>query len=145
MSFLTPDPLSLDPLFAAVAGPTRGGTCVFLGTVRDGPDDAGVIAIEYSAYDAMAETELARIVEEAETRWPDARVAVRHRMGRVPLGEASVAIVAAAPHRAEAFAACRYAIEQIKVRLPVWKKEQRSDGTATWVDPAGWPAAAGPR
>jgi molybdopterin synthase catalytic subunit len=137
---LTAQPLSLDALLANVAGHERGGTCVFLGTVRDegGPD--GVVAIEYSAYEAMAERELQAMLAEARQRWPDARVAVRHRLGVVPAGEASIAIVAAAPHRAEAFAACRYVIEEVKRRLPVWKRERRRDGTAVWVSPEGQPA-----
>ena len=100
--------------------------------------------IEYSAYDAMAEAELERIVTEAQQQWPGVRVALRHRVGRVPVGEASIAIVAAAPHRAEAFAACRHVIEAVKQRLPVWKKEYHVDGTAAWVDPSGKPVAHGP-
>lgn len=131
--FLTPDPISLDALLARVASPQCGGTCVFLGTVRDGPDDGAVTAIEYSGYDAMVEAELGRIESEVRERWPAARVAIAHRVGRIALGEASVAIVAAAPHRADAFAACRYVIEEIKRRLPIWKKEHRLDGSTTWV------------
>jgi molybdopterin synthase catalytic subunit len=96
-----------------------------------------VTAIAYSAYAAMAEAELGRIIEEVHRAHPGARVAVRHRLGRVPVGEASVAIVAAAPHRAEAFAACRAAIEHVKQRLPIWKKEERADGTTVWLDPHG--------
>lgn len=129
MTYLTRDRLSADALLGSVSGPERGGTCLFLGTVRD----AGVTGIEYSAYDAMADAELDRMLAEAHERWPDARVAVRHRLGMVPVGEASIAIAAAAPHRAEAFAACRYVIEEVKRRLPVWKKELRRDGTAAWI------------
>jgi len=129
----------LDLLLAEVRGPDCGGTCVFLGTVRGGPEENGVTDIEYSAYDGMAEAEIERILSEARQRWPVARVALRHRIGRVPVGEASIAIAAAAPHRAEAFAACRHVIEEVKKRLPVWKKEYRVDGTAVWVDPSGKP------
>jgi molybdopterin synthase catalytic subunit len=103
-----------------------------------------VTEIEYSAYDAMADAEIERIVTEAQQQWPGVRVALRHRVGRVPVGEASIAIVAAAPHRAEAFAACRHVIEAVKRRLPIWKKEYRIDGTAAWVDPSGKPVAHGP-
>ena len=142
MTFLTAHPIALDALLAEVQGPDAGGTCVFLGTVRSGGEDDGIIAIEYSAYDAMADAELGRILADARARWPEARVAVRHRVGRVPVSEASLAIVAAAAHRAEAFAACRYVIEAVKQRLPVWKKELRRDGTATWVDPSGQPVPA---
>jgi molybdopterin synthase catalytic subunit len=145
MTHLTTAPLALDPLLAEVTAPQCGGTCIFLGTVRDGPEDGGVTAIEYSAYDAMAEAEVARIVTETGRQWPGARVAVRHRLGLVPAEEASVAIVVATPHRADAFAACRHVIEEVKRRLPVWKKELRADGTATWVDPSGHPSMVGPQ
>src|SRR6266508_2959443 len=127
----------LDHLLAEVQGPELGGACIFLGTVRSGPEEGGVTEIEYSAYDGMAEAEIERILSEARERWPVARVALRHRVGRVPAGEASIAIAAAAPHRAEAFAACRHVIEEVKKRLPIWKKEYRVDGTASWVDPSG--------
>lgn len=144
MHYLTTAPLSLEALLAEVSAPHCGGTCSFLGTVRDGPEDGGVTAIEYSAYDAMAEAELDRIVAEARRQWADARVALRHRLGLVAAEEASIAIAVATPHRADAFAACRYVIEEVKKRLPVWKKELRADGTATWVDPSGHPSMVGP-
>jgi molybdopterin synthase catalytic subunit len=144
VTHLTPERIVLDELLAAVQGPERGGTCVFLGSVRNGPEESGVTEIEYSAYEAMAETEIERMLGEARERWPEARVALRHRLGRVPVGEASIAIAAAAPHRAEAFEACRYVIEEVKRRLPIWKKEHHVDGTAAWVDPSGKPVAHGP-
>lgn len=121
---LTRDQITVETLLAEVAGPERGGTCVFVGTVRA---DDGVTAIDYSAYDVMAEAELDRMIAEARDRWPHARVAVRHRLGVIRVGEASIAIACAAPHRAEAFEACRYVIEEVKRRLPVWKKEQHRD------------------
>src|SRR5947208_4844432 len=141
MRYLTRSPISLDLLVAEVSAPACGGTCVFLGTVRDGPEEQGVTAIEYSAYEEMVEGELGRIVAEVRERWSGARVAVRHRLGRIPAGEASIAIVTAAPHRAQAFEACRYVIEEVKRRVPVWKKELRVDGTEVWVDPSGRPTA----
>ncbi len=144
MKRLTREPLLVDALIREVAGPERGGTCVFLGTVRNGSEEGGVTAIEYSAYEPMADAELERILGEARERWPTARAALRHRLGRVPAGEASIAIAAAAPHRAEAFAACRHVIEEVKRRLPIWKKEYRVDGTASWVDPSGKAVAHGP-
>ena len=133
---LTRAPISLASLLAEVQSPERGGTCVFLGTVRKEDDVTG---IDYSAYDDMAVTEVARILTEAQERWPNARVILQHRLGVIPVGEASIAIVAAAPHRDEAFAACRHVIEEVKKRLPIWKKELHVDGTASWVDPAGQP------
>jgi molybdopterin synthase catalytic subunit len=117
---------------------------VFLGTVRNGPGEPGepgVTAIEYSAYEAMVEAEFGRLLDDAHGRWPAARLAVRHRLGRIPAGEASIAIVVAAPHRAAAFEACRFVIEEVKRRIPVWKKELRTDGSAIWVDPSGHPTA----
>jgi molybdopterin synthase catalytic subunit len=139
---LTHAPIALDGLIAEVAGPARGGTCVFMGTVRNGPDEDGVVAIDYSAYPEMAEAEFDRILADALAAHPAARVAVRHRLGRIPVGEASIAVVAAAPHREAAFAACRFVIEAVKQRLPVWKQEQRADGTTVWVDPHGRPVPA---
>ncbi len=139
MPFLTTDTISVDALLAEVRSPECGGTCVFLGTVRNAAEDGGVTAIEYAAYDAMADAEFDRILDGARATWPAARIAVRHRVGSVPVGEASIAIVAAAPHRAEAFDACRYVIEEVKQRLPVWKKELRVDGAAVWVDAHGRP------
>jgi len=141
MRYLTRDPLSVERLLADVSAPERGGTCVFLGTVRNGPEEQGVTAIEYSAYEEMVEAEFGRLLTDAEARWPEARIAVRHRLGVIPSGEASIAIAAAAPHRAEAFAACRFVIEEVKRRIPVWKKELHEDGTEVWVDPTGRPTA----
>jgi len=139
VSFLTRAAISLDVLLAEVSAPDRGGTCVFRGTVRNGPDEHGVTAIEYSAYEAMVEAEFGRLLADARVRWPETRIAVRHRLGTIPVGEASIAIVAAAPHRAQAFEACRYVIEEVKRRVPVWKKERRVDGSEVWVDPSGRP------
>ncbi len=131
MTYLLHSAISVESLLAEVQGPERGGTCVFLGTVRSDDD---VTAIEYSAYDDMALAEITRMLDEAQVRWPDARVTLRHRLGLIPVGEASIAIAAAAPHRDEAFAACRYVIEEVKKRLPIWKKELRGDGSAKWVE-----------
>jgi molybdopterin synthase catalytic subunit len=131
MNYLTRNPISVDSLLIAVQGTERGGTSVFLGTVRA---DEDVTGIDYSAYDDMANAESDRILAEAQARWSGVRVTLQHRLGLVPVGEASIGIAAAAPHRDEAFAACRYVIEEVKKRLPVWKKELHADGTRTWVD-----------
>jgi len=125
MNRLTRTVISVDRLLAEVMTPARGGTCVFLGTVRSGPEDGDVTSIEYSGYEEMVEAEFTRIEDETRARWPDARAAVQHRLGLIPVGEASIAIVVAAPHRAEAFEACRYIIEAVKERVPIWKKELR--------------------
>src|SRR5207245_6303013 len=129
MSYVTRSPISLDFLVAEVASPECGGTCLFLGTVRNGPGEQGVTAIEYSAYEEMVEAEFVRLLTDARARWPDARIAVRHRLGTIPVGEASIAIAAAAPHRAQAFEACRYVIEEVKHRVTDWKKKLDVDGS----------------
>ena len=130
MMHLTRHALDVNDLLAEVQGPERGGTCVFLGTVRN---DGDVTGIEYSAYEAMASAEIERILSDAAQRWPDARVMLQHRLGLIPVGEASIGIAAAAPHRDDAFAACRFVIEEVKKRLPIWKKEMHGDGSAIWV------------
>lgn len=142
MTHLIRSPISVESLLADVQSPDRGGTCVFVGTVRN---DGDVTGIEYTAYDEMALAEITRILDEARERWPEARVALQHRLGLIPAGEASITIAAAAPHRDEAFAACRYVIEAVKKRLPIWKKELHVDGSATWVDPSGKQIAGGIR
>lgn len=131
MMHLTRDPLDVADLLAEVQGPERGGTCVFLGTVRN---DADVTSIDYSAYEPMAFEEIERILSEAHKRWPGSRVMLQHRLGILSVGEASIAIAAAAPHRDDAFAACRFVIEEVKKRLPIWKKELNANGSATWVE-----------
>lgn len=132
MRFVTPHPIDVLGLLTTVTGPELGGTAVFVGSVRRGDGDGPVEAIEYSAYEEMLEAEFSRIMAETAAQWPGSRVAGMHRVGRVPVGESSVAVAAAAPHRADAFAACRYAIEQAKERLPVWKKEIFEDGSTAW-------------
>jgi len=131
MMHLTRHQIEVADLLTEVQGPERGGTSVFLGTVRN---DADITAIDYSAYEAMALEEIERILADALGRWPEARVTLQHRLGLIPAGEASIAIAAAAPHREQAFAACRYVIEEVKKRLPVWKKELRGDGSEQWVE-----------
>ncbi len=132
MSFVTRRPIDAAALLAQVADPGLGGTALFLGSVRRGKADGPVHAIEYSAYEAMLEEEFGKIATETTAHWPDARVVGLHRLGRIPTGEISIAVAAAAPHRAEAFAACRHAIEEAKKRLPVWKKEIFPDGSVAW-------------
>ena len=131
MSYLTESRLDLGTLLATVADPGRGGTACFLGTVRD--EKGTVTGIEYSAYEAMADAEFDRILGDVATRWPDARVALRHRLGFIPTGEASIAIAVATPHRADAFEACRFVIEEVKRRLPVWKREHHRKGAPVWT------------
>ncbi|HEU4699968.1 MAG TPA: molybdenum cofactor biosynthesis protein MoaE [Gemmatimonadales bacterium] len=133
------DATALATLLAAVAAPDRGGIATFLGLVRDHHAGRVVLRLEYSAYAPMAEVVCAEIVAEAEGRWP-AAVALAHRLGPLAIGETAVAVVAAAAHREAAFAACRWVIEEVKRRVPIWKREFYADGTVAWVDPT---AAAG--
>jgi molybdopterin synthase catalytic subunit len=132
VSHLTTTPIDVNELIGQVQSPERGGFASFLGTVRNHHAGREVLRLDYHAYEPMAEAECARIVAEAESRWPVA-VALRHRVGALEIGETAVAVVAAAAHRAEAFVACRHVIEELKRRVPIWKREQFADGTVGWV------------
>jgi molybdopterin synthase catalytic subunit len=134
VSLLTDQPLDLVAPVTEVSGPDRGGIASFLGLVRNHHEGRGVLRLEYSAYGPMAEAEAATIVTEAEARWP-VRVAARHRLGLLEVGQAAVAVAAAGAHRAEAFDACRFVIEELKRRVPIRKKEFLDDGTTNWVEP----------
>ena len=135
MPFLTELPIDLGRLHAAVQAPDRGGVAAFVGLVRDHHQGRAVLRLDYSAYGPMAEAECGRIVAEAEARWSVA-VALQHRIGALVIGDAAVAVVVASAHRDEAFAACRHVIEEVKRRVPVWKREYYADGTVAWVDPS---------
>jgi MoaE-MoaD fusion protein len=124
-------PLSLDEAVKAVAGPDAGGITTFVGNVRRESGGRKVVRLEYEAYREMAEAKLRRIGEDLALEH-GARLAILHRTGTLQIGETAVIIAAAAPHRAEAFAACREAIERLKVEVPIWKKEFGEDG-AVWV------------
>jgi molybdopterin synthase catalytic subunit len=132
LAYLTSDTINLGPLLDSVQSPARGGIASFLGTVRDHHAGRTVLRLDYSAYVPMAEAEIARIVAEAESRW-DVGVAVQHRLGQLEVGDVAVAIAVASAHRDEAFVACRYVIEELKQRVPIWKKEYFADGTVDWV------------
>ena len=134
--YLTHEPIDL-AAFLAAARPSDGAVCLFVGVVRNEGEGKETVAIEYEAYEEMAELELAHVVASVSQEWPGAFVRMRHRVGRLSVGEPSVAIVATAPHRDEAFAACRAAIEQIKKTVPIWKREFHPDGSSEWVDPMG--------
>ena len=134
MRYLTRKPIDPVALTAETAGPADGGLASFIGLVRDHQDGRGVVRLEYSAYEPMAEGEAALIVREAEARWP-VRIRLRHRLGTLEIGDIAVAVVAASAHRTPAFEACRYVIEEVKRRVPIWKQEFYADGTIGWVDP----------
>jgi molybdopterin synthase catalytic subunit len=130
---VTAAPLALDDVLAAVAGPERGGVVTFTGVVRrDGHALSNVLRLEYEAYAEMAVEVLAEIAAELERELPGTCVAIHHRTGSLVVGEAAVAIAVAAPHRAEAFSACRAAIDRLKERAPIWKKEI-GEGGEVWL------------
>jgi MoaE-MoaD fusion protein len=126
------DPLSMDRLAASVASGTSGAIAGFLGVVRGQSRGRQVDHLEYDAYTEMAVAKMRQIGEEIHSRWPVDRVAIAHRVGRLGVGDASVAIAVSSPHRHEALQACAYAIERLKAIVPIWKKEVWSDG-AEWI------------
>jgi molybdopterin synthase catalytic subunit len=126
-------PIDASALLGEVASHANGATLLFVGTVRDVNDGRGVTGMEYTAYRAMAERELNAIAAEAASRFSTNDVVIEHRLGVLDLGEASVAIVVAHPHRGAAYEASRYIIEQLKQRVPIWKLEHYIDGTREWV------------
>lgn len=134
---LTADPLDEAVVRAAVAHPGAGAIVVFLGVTRNNFDGKTVTRLEYEAYAPMAEAEMARIGAEVQERWLGARVAMMHRTGLVEIGEASVIIAVSTPHRGPAYEASRFAIDTLKQRVPVWKKEFYADGSA-WKENAGF-------
>jgi len=126
-------PLDADAVAARVVGPDAGGVVTFVGAVRDNARGRAIRHLEYEAYPAMALAEMERICEAAAQRWPGVRVAIAHRVGHLEVGDLAVVVVAAAAHRAEAFEACRFAIDTLKETVPIWKKEVATDGEY-WVD-----------
>ena len=137
-------PIDANRLLARVSRPANGAVLLFVGLVRDVNDGRAVSGIEYSAYEPMAARELADIAAEAAQRFGVTDVAIEHRLGELALEEASVGIAVAHPHRAEAYDASRWVIEEIKRRVPIWKREHYTDGTREWVDPTRVAAAARP-
>jgi molybdopterin synthase catalytic subunit len=129
---LTDDPIDTDAVVATVTGPGRGAVLTFLGTVRDSHAGRGVEKLTYSAYRTMALEGLERIVADLEASSPGLRAAIVHRLGEVPVGEASVVIAVASPHRAAAYEANRTALERLKTEIPIWKREHYTEGPAVW-------------
>lgn len=126
------DRVHVAALEAAVADPAAGAICTFVGTTRENNVGRKVLRLEYEAYEAMALSEIRKLAEEAGRRWDITRIAVTHRIGVVEIGETSVAIAVSAPHRAEAFEACRFAIDRLKEIVPIWKKEH-FEGGEVWI------------
>ncbi len=136
MAFLTDRPIDPLPLLSGLKRPSDGGIALFVGVVRNENDGHEVTRLTYEAYGPMAEKEMARIAGQLAERHPGARVVMRHRTGTLDIGDVAVVVAVAAPHRDEAFAACREGIELIKERVPIWKREIGPDG-AFWVEPCG--------
>lgn len=134
---LVRDPIDPVALLGRVARPDHGALILFLGVVREFNHGRGVTGIEYSAYEGMAARELESIAREAVARFADVDVAIEHRLGNLTLEDASVGIAVAHAHRDEAYGASRWIIEEIKRRVPIWKREHYVDGTREWVDPSG--------
>ena len=141
---LVHQPIDASALIRRVSRPANGAVLLFLGVVRDVNDGRAVTGIEYSAYESMAERELAAIASEAAERFGMSDIAIQHRVGQLALEEASVGIAVAHPHRGAAYDASRWAIEEIKRRVPVWKREHYADGTREWVDPTRKPLTVTP-
>jgi molybdopterin synthase catalytic subunit len=137
---ITSEPLAAETLISAVSSPGCGGVVVFMGIVRETSDDARPVdGLSYEAYPAMALPAMREIGAEAEARFPGARLAIVHRIGSLRVGEPSVAVAAAAPHRGVAFDACEYAIDELKKRVPIWKKEHYTGGGAEWRENTAQP------
>ena len=130
------NPLSIDEAVAHVATPSAGGIALFVGVVRNVNDGRDVTKLEYQAYPSMARAEIARIATEIEAEFAGATVSALHRVGSLAVAEIAVVCAASAPHRDEAFRACRALIDRIKARVPIWKREHGSSGAAWagWVD-----------
>jgi molybdopterin synthase catalytic subunit len=134
---LTRDAIDYTALTESARSPRCGAVVLFLGTVRDLTGEQVTTALEYEAYAHMAEKKLAQVEDETRAKWPVADLAVVHRLGRLDVGEVSVAVAVSCPHRAEAFDAGEYAIDRLKQIVPIWKKDLGSDGPGEWVHPHG--------
>ena len=130
---VTAHPITAQEAVDFVGDPGAGGMCVFLGTVRDRSDQGEVTGLTYEAWEELALIRLGELAAEMSDRWPVRKVALLHRTGELAIGEVSVVVACSAPHRAEAFEACRYGIERLKEDVPIWKKESLASGDAHWV------------
>jgi molybdopterin synthase catalytic subunit len=135
---LVRSPIDLGALQSAT--PRDGALCLFAGVVRNENGGRPVRYLEYEAYEEMAIPLMQQIAADARRQWPLTEIRMVHRLGRLEIGEASVAVAVVSPHRAEAFAACRFAIDTLKARVPIWKKEYYADGSA-WLEGPGASAA----
>lgn len=130
---ITGEPLRMEEAADFVADPAAGATCVFAGTVRNRSEAGDVSGLVYEAWDELAERRLREVAGEMRSTWPVRKVALLHRIGALDVGDTSVVVACSAPHRAEAFEACRHGIERLKQDVPIWKKEALATGDAHWV------------
>jgi len=135
MIHLTHDPIDYQTLTESVRRPHCGAVVLFLGTVRDLTGEQVTTALDYEAYPEMALKKLAQVEEETRARWPVGEMVLVHRLGHLEVSDVSVAAAVSCPHRADAFEACRYAIDRLKAIVPIWKKENWADGRTEWVHP----------
>jgi molybdopterin synthase catalytic subunit len=135
MNLLTHTAIDHGALTEQVRRPHCGAVVTFLGTVRDLTGDRHTMALDYEAYPGMAEKKMDEIERDTRARWPVGEMVMVHRLGHLDVGEISVAVAVSCPHRAQAFEACRYAIDRLKELVPIWKKENWADGTTEWVHP----------
>ena len=142
LASLVRDPIDPLEMIDAVSNAANGAVLVFLGAVRQVNEGRAVTGIDYAAYEAMALRELEAIVAEGAAKFDTNDIAVRHRLGELTVEEVSVAIAVGHSHRDSAYALSRWVIEELKRRVPIWKREQYVDGTHEWVDPTGRPATA---
>ena len=135
MIFLTHSPIDPSAILAQVASNDAGAVVLFLGTTREFTKGRQTASLDYECYPQMAEAKLAELEAQAREKWPLVHVAIVHRLGRLGLGEASIAIAVSSPHRQAAFEAGKWLIDTIKEDVPIWKQENWSDGTSEWVHP----------
>ncbi len=135
MISITEDPIDYHRLTESVRSLASGAVVLFLGTVREMTNEHRTIALEYEAYPKMAEAKLAELEAAAKTRWPIDQLGIVHRIGRLELGEVSVAVAVSCPHRKQAFEAGQFLIDELKVTVPIWKKDIGTDGSSEWVHP----------
>ena len=132
---ITTEVITGEEVREAVEGPDAGAVLLFFGTVRNNTEGRPVKCLEYEAYPPMAEKKMAEIAQEISDKWGLHRVAMIHRVGKLDIGEVSVAVAVASPHRRDGFAACQYAMDRLKQIVPIWKREVWADGEAEWVKP----------
>ena len=134
MSFLTSQPIDTALLGRSVHAADHGAVATFVGLVRDHHAGRAVVSLSYTAYGPMAEKVCADVCEEGAARWP-VRIALAHRLGELAIGDAAIVVAVASGHREAAFDACRWVVDQVKARAPIWKRERYADGAEAWVDP----------